>query len=106
MVFLRHNCAAQIFVLLGTSVIFQILIILAAPIDDIWDQRITLMIEASVSIYLYGFLSLTDYMGENTQKEEMGWLLAILTGTIVAINASVLFCRWIRRAINFIRPRV
>jgi hypothetical protein len=106
LVFLRHNCAVQIFVLLGTSVIFQMLIIIAKPINDIWDQRITLLIEACVSIYLYGFLSLTDYMGENTQREEIGWLLVMLTGSIVAINVSVLFFRCIRRAFIYISSRV
>jgi hypothetical protein len=48
-----------------------------------------LIIEASVSIYLYALLALTDFMGENALREELGWLLSILTGTIVAINFSV-----------------
>jgi hypothetical protein len=89
-----------------TSVSFQILIIKASPINDVWDQRITLLIEASVSIYLYALISLTDFMGENTQREEIGWFLAILTGAIVAMNVSVLFFRCIRRGIIFIWTRV
>jgi hypothetical protein len=74
--------------------------------NDIWDQRLTLLIEASVSIYLYGLLSLTDFMGVNAGREEIGWLLVIITGTIVVINLSVFFCRSIRRAILFIKPRL
>jgi hypothetical protein len=106
MVFMREKCAAQIFVLLVISVIFQILIIIECPINDVWDQRLTLLIEASVSIYLYGLLSLTDFMGLNTLREEIGWLLAVLTGTLVAINLSVFFLRCIRRSILFIKPRL
>jgi hypothetical protein len=37
---------------------------------DIWDQIITWMIETSVSIYLYVLLCLTDFMGENTLREQ------------------------------------
>jgi hypothetical protein len=106
MVFMRQNCVAQIFALLVTSVIFQVLIIIASPINDVKDQRLTLLIEASVSIYLYALLSLTDFMGENTLREEIGQVLALLTWTIVAINVIVFFSRWIRRAILFIKPRV
>jgi hypothetical protein len=106
MVFMREKCAAQIFVLLVISVIFQILIIIECPINDVWDQRLTLVIEASVSIYLYGLLSLTDFMGVNALREEIGWLLAVLTGTLVAINLSVFFFRCIRRSILFIKPRI
>jgi len=66
----------------------------------------TLLIEASVSIYLYALLSLNDLSGENILREETGWLLAILTGAIVAINVSFFFCKCIRRAFIFIKPRV
>ena len=93
MVFIKKICAAQIFILLLlTSVIFQIMSIIAWPINDYWNQRITLLIEFSVSIYLYALLSLTNFMGENTIREEIGWFLVIFTVTIVAINVSVFFC--------------
>jgi hypothetical protein len=105
-VFLRENCAAQILALLVTSLIFQILIIISNPINDRWDKRITMLIEFSVSIYLYASLSLTDFMGENTLREEIGWLLALLTWTIVAINVIVFVCKCIRRAIIYIKPQV
>jgi Na+/melibiose symporter-like transporter len=106
MVFMRENCAAQILALLVTSLIFQILIIITNPINDRWDKRITMLIEVSVSIYLYALLSLTDFIGENTLREEIGWLLAILTWTIVVINVIVFLCKCIRRAIMFIKPRL
>jgi hypothetical protein len=105
MVFVKKICAAQIFILLVTSVVFQIITIIAWPINDAWNQRITMLIEFSVSIYLYALLSLTDFMGENTLRDEIGWLLVILTATIVAINFSVFFCSCVRKAFLFIKPR-
>jgi hypothetical protein len=72
---------------------------------DKWDQRITWMIEVSVSIYLYVLLSLTDFMGENTMREELGWVLTILTGTIVAVNVSIFFWKSLWRAFTFIKQR-
>jgi len=85
MVFLNQHCVAQIFILLGVSVIFQIIIVIANPMKEKWDQRLTWIIEVGISIYLYVLLSLTDFMGENTVREELGWVLTILTGTIIAI---------------------
>jgi hypothetical protein len=88
MVFIKETCTAQIFILLVTSVVFQIMSIIAWPINEHWNRRISLIIEFSVSIYLYALLSLTDFMGENALREEIGWLLVLLTLTIVAINLS------------------
>jgi hypothetical protein len=70
MVFLNQHSTAQILVLLVISVIFQIIIVISNPMTNIWDQIITWMIETSVSIYLYVLLCLTDFMGENTLREE------------------------------------
>jgi hypothetical protein len=70
MIFLRDHCAAQIFVLLAISVIFQILLLSAKPMTEISDLRMAVMIEASVSIYLYTLLSLTDFTGVNTLRVE------------------------------------
>jgi hypothetical protein len=105
MVFLNKYSVAQIFFLLVISVIFQIIMVISNPMTDKWDQRITLMIEVSVSIYLYVLLSLTDFMGENNLREELGWVLTILTGTIVAINVSVFFWKSFWRAITYIKQR-
>ena len=51
-----------------------------------WDQRMGLMIEGSVSIYLYILLSLTDFCGENTLRIELGWVLAMVIATVIGIN--------------------
>jgi hypothetical protein len=69
LVFLNQNCVAQILFLLMISVIFQIIIIIGNPMIEKSDQRITWIIEISISIYLYVLLSLTDFMGENTARE-------------------------------------
>jgi hypothetical protein len=44
LVFLNQYCVAQIFALLVLSVIFQIIMIIANPMKDKWDRRITWMI--------------------------------------------------------------
>jgi hypothetical protein len=64
------------------------------------------MIEFSVSIYLYILISLTDFMGENTLREELGWVLTILTVSIVAVNFSVFFWKTFRRAVAFIKSKL
>jgi hypothetical protein len=69
MVFLNQHSAVQILVLLMVSVIFQIIIVISNPMTDIRDQRMTWIIEMSVSIYLYILICLTDFMGENTVRE-------------------------------------
>jgi Na+/melibiose symporter-like transporter len=69
MIFLNQHNAAQILVLLVVSVIFQIIIVISNPMTEKRDQRITWIIEISVSIYLYVLLCLTDFMGENTKRD-------------------------------------
>jgi hypothetical protein len=103
MVFLNQHSVAQIFILLVVSVIFQLIIIIANPMTDKWDQRITWIVEVSISIYLYALLSLTDFMGENTVREELGWVLTILTGSIVAMNVSIFFKKSFWRAVTSIK---
>jgi hypothetical protein len=63
LIFLTQHSAAQIFVLLVISFIFQVIMVIGNPMTDKWDQRLTWIIEVSVSIYLYVLLSLTDFMG-------------------------------------------
>jgi hypothetical protein len=105
LVFLNQHSAAQIFVLLVVSVIFQIITVTGNPMTDKWDQRITWWIEVSISIYLYVLLSLTDFIGENTVREELGWALTILTGTLVVVNVSIFFWKSFWRAVVFIKQR-
>jgi hypothetical protein len=64
------------------------------------------MIEFSVSIYLYVLICLTDFMGENTLREELGWVLTILTVIIVAVNFSVFFWKTFLRAVAFIKSKL
>ena len=103
MVFLRENCVAQIFVLLLTSVFFQILLAIENPMIEKSDRRLTWIIEVSVSIYLYVLLSLTDFMGEHTFRDELGWALVILTGSIVAINLIVFIWKSLCTAGSYIK---
>jgi hypothetical protein len=56
------------------------------PMIDKSDRRSAWMIEVSVSIYLYVLLLLTDFMGENKFRDELGWVLVIIIGSIVALN--------------------
>ena len=74
--------------------------------DDKWDQRMTLLIEVSVSIYLYALLSLTDYMGENTLRTELGWSLALLTAIVVGINVLMFLWKISCKAVTFIKLAV
>lgn len=103
MIFLRDHCAAQIFILLAISVIFQILLLCSKPMADKWDHRMAVMIEASISIYLYALLSLTDFMGENTLRKELGLALAILTGIVIVTNVLIFLWKILCKAIHFIK---
>jgi hypothetical protein len=105
MVYLNQHSGAQILVLLVVSVIFQIIILISNPMTDKQDQRIMWMIEISVSIYLYVLLSLTDFMGENTLRDELGWTLAIVTGGIVAINVLFFFWKTFWRVSAYVKRR-
>ena len=102
---MKENCVAQILFLLLISVIFQILLAIENPMIDKSDQRLTRMIEASVSIYLYGLLSLTDLLGKNTLRDETGWFLVILTGSIVAINVLVFIWKSFCNTAAFIKQK-
>jgi membrane protein YdbS with pleckstrin-like domain len=106
MIFFRDYCVAQIFVLLMISVIFQILLLSAKPMEDEWDQRMAMIIEVSVSVYLYALISLTDYMGENKLRIEIGWVLALLTAIVVGINIILFLLRISCKAIKFMKLAV
>jgi len=103
-VFLNQHSFAQILLLLIVSVIFQVMLLIGKPMSEKLDHRISSMIEAVVSVYLYVLLTLTDFSVENTLREEIGF---ILTGTVVAVNVLIFFwksCRLYQAAIRaFIR---
>ena len=103
LIFLRERCVAQIFILLVISIIFQILLISANPMTEKCDQRMAVMIETSVSIYLYTLLSLTDFSGENTLRIELGWVLAVLTVGVIGINVILFVWKILSRAFMFIK---
>jgi Na+/melibiose symporter-like transporter len=105
MVLLNHHSVAQIFVLLVVSVIFQIMMIFGNPMIDKWDKIITWWIEVNVSIYLYVLLLLTDFMGENTFREDLGWVLTILTGSTVALNVLIFIWKSFWRAVTYTKQR-
>ena len=60
-------------------------------------------IEASVSIYLCGLLSLTDFTGETTPRIQLGWVLAMLTGIVIAINFVLFLWKILCRAVIHIK---
>jgi hypothetical protein len=79
--------------------------VIGNPMTDKSDQRLTWIIEVSVSIYLYVLLSLSDFMGENTVREELGWVLTILIGAVVAINFLIFFWKSFWRAFAYFKQR-
>jgi hypothetical protein len=105
LVFLKETCVAQILALLVISIIFQILLAIENPMDEKSDRILSWIIEASVSIYLYVLLSLTEVMGENTYRDEIGWLLVLLTGSIVAINVLVFIWRSIGKVVAYVKHK-
>lgn len=90
LVFLRENYVAQIISFLLLSIFFQALILRAKPFDTPLDNKMNLWIEICVSLYLYAQIALTDFMGENTLRDSLGWFLACLIISVVTINIVVL----------------
>lgn len=75
------------------------------PMKEPADNRLTLIFEASVSIYLYVMLMLTDFKGENILRLQEGWALVILTSGTVIINLAVMLKKFIQLAYNIIKNR-
>ena len=44
-------------------------------------------------------------MGENTVREELGWVLTILTGSIVAVNVLIFFWKTFWTAVAYLKQR-
>jgi len=87
------------------SVIFQALLAFENPMIDKYDRRLTWIIEASVSIYLYVLLSLTDLIGKNIFRDEGGWALVVLTVSIVTINVLVFIWKSCSKAAAYIKQK-
>jgi hypothetical protein len=64
------------------------------------------LIEASVSIYLYSLLSLTDFTGENKLRTELGWVLAMLTAIVIGINVILFIWKILCRAVIFVKKNL
>ena len=90
MVLLKDSYVAQIFSLMFISVLFQTFIILGQPMPKPSENKFALIVETSVSIYLYIMLGLTDYMGENLVRDNLGWFLAIIVVSVVLVNVLTL----------------
>jgi hypothetical protein len=75
------------------------MIVKAQPLSDSLGNRMTLMIESAVSIYLYVQLALTDFLGENDLRIEQGWALVIITTITIFINLAVLMKKMIVNSI-------
>ena len=103
LVFLRENYVAQIISFLMLSVVAQALIVSSQPFESPLDNRMNLMIEICVSLYLYAQIALTDFMGENTLREPLGWFLACLIISVVAINLLVLCFTVLAGVVKLIR---
>jgi hypothetical protein len=103
LVYLRENYVAQIISFLIISVVSQALIVSAQPFESALDNRMNLLIEICVSLYLYAQIALTDFMGENTLRDSLGWFLACLIISVVAINLLVLCFTVLAGAAKFIK---
>ena len=58
--------------------------------------------ELAASLYLYLIIMLTDFHGENTLREEIGWaLLALVCGTVFinVVKTAVVGCSVLKRRI-------
>jgi hypothetical protein len=103
LVFLRDHYAVQIISFLMISVVAQALIVSAQPFDSALDNRMNLFIEICVSFYLYAQLALTDFLGDNTLRDSLGWFLACLIISVVAINLLVLCLKVLFGLVKLIR---
>jgi uncharacterized membrane protein HdeD (DUF308 family) len=83
---LKESKVAQIFLLLGISVLFQGLLIIGRPFIEKYDNRMSLLTEVMVSCYLYILLGLTDYQGENLIRDQQGLALVFIIGMTVLVN--------------------
>ena len=93
---LRHNFYLQIFTLLVISAVFQAMILVSKPMLSKLDNNMLLFNELMVSVYLYLLLCLTDYMGENDNRDLLGLILLSLVVSTVLVNLVkfLLVCDW------------
>jgi hypothetical protein len=98
MTLFKDNYYLQIFLLLGISVAYQIMIVSYQPLEEKLDNIMLLLNEVAVSLYLYILLSLTDNSLLQL-RDLLGWTLTLLVTVTVAVNLlKFLICFNYRRA--------
>jgi hypothetical protein len=98
MTLFKDNYYMQIFLLLGISVAYQIIIVSYQPLEEKLDNIMLLLNEVTVSLYLYILLSLTDNSLLQL-RDLLGWTLTLLVTVTVTVNLlKFLICFNYRRA--------
>ncbi len=70
----------------------QAIMLNSKPFETKLDNRMNLIIELAVSLYLYTYLSLTEFMGPHSLSDHLGWVLAILISSTIALTLLVFLC--------------
>jgi hypothetical protein len=72
------------------------MILVSKPMLSKLDNNMLLFNELMVSVYLYLLLCLTDYMGENDNRDLLGLILLSLVVSTVLVNLVkfLLVCDW------------
>jgi hypothetical protein len=60
-------------------------------------------IEVCVSLYLYVQLALTDFMGDITLRDELGWIMTCLIILVVGVNVLVLISAVLSKLAKYIK---
>jgi hypothetical protein len=96
MTLLRYKFYLQIFLLLGISAAFQVMILGSKPMLANLDNNMLLFNEVMVSIYLYHLLILTDFMGDHDNRDSIAWSLLCIVVFTVLVNLVkfLLVCDW------------
>jgi len=81
----------------------QILLLLGRPYETPRENLIYLIIEISVSVYLYFLVMLTDFQEENRFRDIQGWALAGIISVIVGVNSITLLINKIRSIFRLIK---
>ncbi|TNV86143.1 hypothetical protein FGO68_gene16416 [Halteria grandinella] len=80
LVTLRNYPALQLMIIAILLVVSQVLMIVGRPQDSRVENMISLFNEGMASVYLYGQYTLSESMGRNEVKEEIG---AVLLGMVI-----------------------
>jgi len=67
--------------------LFQSIVVYYDLIPNRLDYAINVFNEIATSVYLYLMMALTDFIGENPLRNNIGWALLALVMIVVIINA-------------------